>query len=191
MPANNDIEPFDWSFGSIGRHFVIWLLMAAAPILVLWLWFLAVTAFPDIKGTRVVCAVTACVMLWLVPFVFSFERTGVIPLDALACLINEAVMLFAFFLAFLISALGKGPLHTDAFMGVVLLLALYSVVMMLVNWFVTRKRQLSRRNRRKKAKAEAEPKTEVETAPETKAEVVTEPEAKTEAEPKPEETALK
>ncbi|MBO4548101.1 MAG: hypothetical protein J5758_02705 [Abditibacteriota bacterium] len=181
MPENDTYEPFDWSFGSLVRHFVIWLAKALAPAAAFYLWFIALAAFPGLAGTRAVCAAGALAMLLLTHLSFSFERTGVIALDVFVCVLNEAVILLVLFLAFLISALGKGTLHTDSFLGVVLLLAAWSAAVMLANLFVTRKRQMNRRNRRKKkAKPEAVLEPEAETVPEAEAE----------AEPKPEETAL-
>ena len=149
MPENDAFEPFDWSFVSLVRHFVIWLVKAAAPAAAFYLWFIALAAFPGLAGTRAVCAAGALAMLALTHLSFSFERTGIIALDVFVCLINEAVILLVLFLAFLISALGKGTLHSDSFLGVVLLLAAWSAAVMLANLFVTRRRQLRKRRKAK------------------------------------------
>ncbi len=149
MSENNTVRPFDRSFVSLVRHFVLWLLRAVSPVALLFLWFNALSAFPSPGATRAVCAAAAMVFIGLVPFVFSFERTGIIPLDILACLVEEAVILVVLFFAMLVSAFTKdGVIHSDDFGAVLMLLGIYSLVVMLMNFFVTRRRQLSRRKKR-------------------------------------------
>ncbi len=154
MSENNTARPFDRRFLSLVRHFLLWLLRAASPVALLVLWFHALAAFPGDGATRTVCAAAGLLLVWLIPFVFSFERTGIIPLDILACLIEEAVILAVLFFAMLVSAFTKDSvIHSDDFLAVLMLLGIYSLVVMLVNFFVTGRRQQGRK-KRKEAPAE-------------------------------------
>ncbi len=140
MSDKNHFYQFDWSFVSVVKHAIMWLLKVLAPTAAAAA-IMLLCYFQSPLLSSAACVLACAAGLFVIPFAFSFERTGIIGLDVVICIITEAFVFVGLILVQCACFPKASPFHSVSYSGVICLGWLYSLLCMIFNFFVTREKQ--------------------------------------------------